>query len=298
MPTVRANDIDIWYDFDTSKPASGGGGAGPVIALTHGWRGPTADWPPNVFALREHARLLVYDVRGQGKTTEPEEPAAYSMPQYAADLRALLDALEIERAHIVGVSQGGMIAAQFAVDYPERTRSLVISDSTAGNGVDEGPGGAWERELGRGLEIMEGLAKSEGLAALAERKIAHDRANDPRYFEFPEPLDTRETRDRASYTNMSMAAFTGTARAIRTRPDLTARVRGLQMPVLIMAGERDDFLPCAERDHRLIEGSRFVLVRRSGHSIDRWRPDVWAPTIAQFIADVEGGRDVAGELER
>jgi 3-oxoadipate enol-lactonase len=298
MPTIHGNGIDIWYDVGASQPASGGAGAGPVIALNHGWRGPTADWPPNVFALRDHARLLTYDVRGHGKTAAPEDIDSYSMPQYAADLRALLDAIEIEQAHIVGVSQGGMIAAQFAVDYPERTRSLVISDSTAGNGLDEGPGGAWERELGRGLEIMEGLARSEGLAALAERRIAYDRANDPRYFEFPEPLDTREARDRASYTNMSMAAFTGTARAIRTRPDLTARVRGLQMPVLIMAGDRDDFFPCAERDHQLIEGSRFVRVRRSGHSTDRWRPDVWAPTIAQFIADVEAGRDVAGESER
>ncbi len=288
MPTVRAGGIDIWYDIQ---------GTGPVIALNHGWRGPTADWPAKVLELRDHARLLLYDVRGHGKTSAPDDLEAYSMPQYAADLRALLDALDIQQAHIAGVSQGGMIAAQFAVDYPERTRSLVISDSTAGNGVDEGPGGAWERELQRGLEIMEGLAQGDGLAALAERRIAYDRENDPRYFEFPEPLDTREARDRASYTNMSLAAFIGTARAIRNRPDLTARIRGLQMPVLIMAGERDDFFPCAERDHRLIEGSRFVRVRRSAHSIDRWRPDVWAPAIAQFIADVEAGRDVAGELD-
>jgi len=289
MPTIHANGIDIWYDLQ---------GAGPVLALNHGWRGPTADWPSNVFELREHARLLTYDVRGHGKTTAPEDPDAYSMPQYAADLRALLDAIEIERAHIVGVSQGGMIAAQFAVDYPERARSLVISDSTAGNGADEGPGGAWERQMQSNLGIMEALANTEGLASIAERVIAHSRENDAHYFEFPEPVDPREARDRASYINMSMAAFTGTARAIRNRPDLTARVRGLQMPVLIMAGERDDFLPCAQRDHQLIERSRFVLVRRSGHSIDRWRPDVWAPTIAQFVADVEAGRDVAGELVR
>jgi 3-oxoadipate enol-lactonase len=298
MPTVRANDIDIWYDFDTPEPDSGGGGAGPVIALNHGWLGPTSGWPPGVYDLREHGRLLVYDVRGQGKTTAPEDLEVYSMPQYAADLRALLDALDIEQAHIVGVSQGGMIASQFAVDYPERTRSLVISDSTAGNGLDEGPGGAWERRLREGLEIMEGMANQEGLPALIERRIAYDREHDPRYFDFPEPLDVREGRDRALYAKLSMHAYIGTNHAIRTRPDLTARIRELHMPVLVMAGEWDDFLPCAQRDHRLIEGSRFLLVRRSGHSIDRWRPDVWAPTIAQFIADVEGGRDVAGELER
>lgn len=286
MPTVRANDIEIWYELQ---------GSGPTIVLNHGWRGPSCDWQPNVLALRDHARLLLYDVRGQGETTAPSDVESYSMPQYAADLRALLDELDIQQAHIVGVSQGGMISAQFACDYPERTRSLVISDSTAGNGVDEGPGGAWEREMQRNLELMEHLAQREGLAALADRVIAHSREHDPHYFEFPEALETREARDRASYTNMTLAAYIGTNRAIRNRPDLTSRARSLQMPVLIMAGESDDFFPCAERDHRLIEGSRFVRVLRSGHSVDRWRPDVWRPEVERFIADVEAGRDVAGE---
>jgi pimeloyl-ACP methyl ester carboxylesterase len=219
------------------------------------------------------------------------------MPQYAADLRALLDALDVEQAHVVGVSQGGMIATQFACDFPERTRSLVISDTTAGNGVDEGPGGEWERRMQRNLGIMEALAKKEGLAALADRVIANSRENDAHYFEFPEPVDIRETRDRKTYTDMSLEAYIGTARAIARRPDNTARVRSLHMPVLIMQGEWDDFLPCGERDHKLIEGSRYVLARRSGHSIDRWRPDIWAAEIARFIADVEAGRDVAGEYE-
>jgi len=289
MPTIHANGIDIWYEI---------AGAGPVIALNHGWLGPTAGWPEGVYDLRNQGRLLVYDVRGQGKTSVPEDLETFSLPQYAADLRALLDALEIEQAHVVGVSQGGMIASQFAVDFPERTRSLVISDSTAGNGLDEGPGGAWERRMAEGLEIMAGLAQEIGLEELIERRIEYDRENDPHYFEFPEPLDLREGRDRANHTNTTVPAYVASARAIRNRPDLGAVIRALQMPVLIMAGEWDDFYPCGERDHQLIEGSRFVRVLRSGHSTDRWRPDVWAPTIAQFIADVEAERDVAGAFER
>ena len=287
MPTIHANGIDIWYDFSL--------GSGPPIALNHGWRGPSAGWPTEVYELRHSGRMLVYDVRGQGRTSAPGDIDSYTMPQYAADLRALLDALEIEQAHIVGVSQGGMIAAQFACDYPERTRSLVISDSTAGNGVDEGAGGEWERTMQRNLATMEGLANTEGLAALADRVIANSRENDAHYFEFPEPLEIRETRDRNNYTNMSVPGFIGSARAIANRPDNTARIRDLRMPVLIMQGEWDDFLPCGERDHRLIEGSRYVLARRSGHSTDRWRADIWAPQVAAFIADVEAGRDVAGE---
>jgi pimeloyl-ACP methyl ester carboxylesterase len=236
-------------------------------------------------------------VRGHGQTTAPEDLDSYTMPQYAADLRALLDALDVEQAHIVGVSQGGMIAAQFACDYPERTRSLVISDSTAGNGADEGAGGAWERTMAKNLELMEQMARKSGLPALAERRIAYDREHDPHYLDFPEPLETRDARDRASYVNMSLAAFIGTDRAIRNRPDNTMRIRSLHMPVLIMTGEQDDFRPCGERDHKLIQGSRFVLAQGAGHSIDRWRPDIFVPQIARFIADVEAGLDVAGELE-
>jgi 3-oxoadipate enol-lactonase len=287
MPTVHLNGIDIWYDYSL--------GSGPVIAMNHGWKSGTEQWSPSLYELRSIGRILVYDVRGQGRTAESPDLNSYTMPQYAADLRALMDYLEIDQAHVVGVSQGGMIAAQFACDYPERTRSLVISDSTAGNGVDEGPGGEWERKMQRNLEVMEALAEKEGLAALAERVIASSRETDAHYYEFPEPIDIRETRDRHNYTRMSVHGFIGSARAIRLRPDNTARVRGLQMPVLVMQGEWDDFLPCGERDHKLIEGSRYVLARGSGHSVDRWRSDIWAPQVAAFITDVEAGRPVASE---
>jgi len=289
MPTVRLNGIDIWYDYSL--------GSGPTIAMNHGWRGASDQWPTSLYELRHIGRILVYDVRGQGRTSTPEDPDSYTMPQYAADLRALMDHLEVEQAHVVGVSQGGMIAAQFACDYPERSRSLVISDSTAGNGVDEGAGGEWERKMQHNLEIMEALAPKEGLASLAERVIKHGRDTDAHYFEFPEPLDTRETRDRYSYTRMTVDGFIGSARAIRTRPDNTARIRELHMPSLVIQGEWDDFLPCGERDHTLIEGSRYLLARKSGHSVDRWRCDIWAPQIAAFLEDVEAGRDIAGEYE-
>jgi pimeloyl-ACP methyl ester carboxylesterase len=287
MPILHANGIDLWYDFTL--------GSGTPIVLSHGWRGPSAGWPTTVYELRHNGRVLVYDVRGQGRTSDPEDIDSYTMPQYAADLRALFDHLEIGQAHIVGVSQGGMIAAQFACDYPERTRSLVISDSTAGNGADEGPGGAYERTMQRNLDVMQKLAERDGLELLGTRVIQHGRDNEEHYFEFPEPLEIRETRDLKSYTDMSLAAYIGTNRAIAERPDNTARIRELRMPVLIMQGEWDEFRPCGERDHKLIEGSRFVLALKSAHSIDRWRPDIWAAQVGAFIADVDAGRDVAGE---
>jgi 3-oxoadipate enol-lactonase len=289
MPVVRANGIDIWYEMR---------GAGPALALSHGWLGPTEDWPAGILdGLAARMRVLVYDVRGHGFTTAPEDPNDYSLPVYAQDLRALLDELDIERAHIAGVSQGGMIAAQFAVDHPERTRSLLLCDSTAGNGLDEGPGGAWERRMADGLALMREIATARGLPALAEIRIAHDREHEPRYFEHPEPPEQREERLRRHYATLPLHAFLGTSHALLTRPDLTAGLRDVRAPALVLACEWDDFLPCAERDHRLLEGSRFVLVRRAAHSSPSWRPDAFLPAVTDFVADVEAGRDVAGRFE-
>jgi len=288
MPIVRANDIDTWYELR---------GGGPTLVLCHGWMGPSDEWRPDVLdALSASARLLIYDVRGHGRTTAPDDPHAYSMPQYAADLRALLDALDIEQAHIAGISQGGMIATQFVVDYPERTRSFLLCDSTAGNGRDEGPGGAWEREMQASLARAEDLARDEGLAALAERKIRAARKNDAHDLEHPMSIEERDRKERLHHERMSLAAFLGSTQALRLRPDLTARLPELRLPALVMAGEWDDFLPCAERDHKLIEGARFVRVQRCAHSSETWRPDAFVSAVTQFVADVEAGRDVAGEF--
>ncbi len=288
MPSVKANGIEIAYELC---------GSGPTLALSHGWTNPTRFWRPAIVEeLARHLRVLIYDVRGHGDTTAPDDLGAYSMPIYAQDLRALMDALDIEQAHIGGISQGGMISAQFVVNYPERTRSFLLCASTFGNGADEGPGGQWERNLQTGLEIMEGIAQEEGMAALAERRIQAEPERNPHYNEHPIPAEERQRKERERFASMSVAALVGTSRAMRLRPDLSARVREVQVPVLIHMGEWDDFLPCAERDHRLFEGSRYVLARRSGHNTAEWRPDAFVPAVTEFIADVEAGREVAGEL--
>ena len=288
MRSVRANDIDIRYELR---------GAGPTLVLTHGWTNRIEDWLPEVLdGLAEHVRLLVYDVRGHGETTAPEDADAYAMPIYAQDLRGLLDALDIERAHIAGVSQGGMIAAQFAVDVPERTRSLLLCDSSAGNGADEGAGGQWERDMQTFMEVMENVAGDEGLEALGERRIQGSRNRDPHYLDHRIPAEERERQERLRHARMPLHAFQNSCRAMRLRPDLGALIRKLQTPALVLIGEWDDFVPCAERDHRLIDRSRYVVVRRAGHNVSEWRPEAFLSAVTEFVGDVEAGRDVWSSL--
>ena len=93
---------------------------------------------------------------------------------------------------------------------------------------------------------------------------------------------------------MTVEGYLGAAHALLTRPDLTERVKGIRAPTLVMIGEWDDFLPCALRDHALIDGSRLVVREQCGHG-SRWRLETFISEVEAFLADVEAGRPVAGE---
>jgi pimeloyl-ACP methyl ester carboxylesterase len=101
------------------------------LVLTHGFVGPVDSWLPELAPLIEKRTVIMYDVRGHGRTSVPQDRDAYSLPTFAADLAALLRAIGVERAHIGGVSMGGMITAQFAVDFPDFCESVLSATPPA-----------------------------------------------------------------------------------------------------------------------------------------------------------------------
>lgn len=287
MPTARVDDIDIWYEL---------AGDGPTLALTHGFAGPTSHWTAIIDDFRAKFRLLLYDVRGHGRTSVPGA-STFTLPRFAADLRGLLDALGIEQAHIGGVSMGGMVSAQFACDYPERTRSLLLCDTTAGNqvGVDT-PAGRAETELAVIFDTFQAVVRKHGMSGLIERENRHRRENDAYAARSTQSLDEQDARNSLKLETMTEAGYLAAAAAIRNRPDLASRTPSLIMPALVSCGEWDMFWPCAERDHALIRGSRLAKVLGAAHSTPDYQPARWRDAVFTFIDDVEAGRDVAGEV--
>jgi 3-oxoadipate enol-lactonase len=283
LPFADANNIRIFYEI------IGHGDATPLV-MTHGFSGPSTNWRPELEPLAEKRPVVIYDVRGHDKTTVPADRDAYSMAAFAADLAALLRVIGIERAHIGGVSMGGMVTAQFAVDFPEMCASVVICDSTCGNGVDPGPGGDWERAMQKGVGALSHLVGKYGLHDAIKREHDWKQTNDPHIAESPYSWQD----DLKRIALMTAEGYLGAAHAMLTRPDLTERVKSITAPTMIMIGEWDDFLPCALRDHELISGSRLVVRERCGHG-SRWRVETFQSEIAAFIDDVESGRAVAGE---
>lgn len=119
MPTVRTDDIETDY---VSR------GTGPPVVFVHGMIMNATMWAPQMDALGDDFRTLAYDVRGHGHTGGSTK-TTYSIELFAADLDALLDALDVDRAVICGLSMGGAIAQTFAAAHPEKVAGLVLADT-------------------------------------------------------------------------------------------------------------------------------------------------------------------------
>jgi 3-oxoadipate enol-lactonase len=123
MSRIGVNGINLYFELHGPENA-------PMLVLNNGLIVNAAtSWIFQTSALAEHYRVLQYDCRGQGQSDHPKGP--YSMEQHADDLAALLEALEVESAHIAGISYGGEVAQAFALKYPEKVRSLILIDTVS-----------------------------------------------------------------------------------------------------------------------------------------------------------------------
>jgi pimeloyl-ACP methyl ester carboxylesterase len=113
---VKANGVDLWVEQE---------GAGDDVLFVSGLADEGACWVDQVGGLSDRYRVTTFDNRGVGRSTTPE--GEFTIADFAADTVALMDALEIESAHVVGSSMGGAIAQELALAHPERVRSLVLN---------------------------------------------------------------------------------------------------------------------------------------------------------------------------
>ncbi|MDH5508319.1 MAG: alpha/beta hydrolase, partial [Anaerolineae bacterium] len=115
MPKIDLDGLETHYQIT---------GQGDPLIFIHGLGSSGRDWEQQVEHFSKSYRVVTYDVRGHGLTAKPKGP--YSVPMFAADAAALIQALELAPAHIVGLSMGGWIAFQLAVSYPNLLKSMTI----------------------------------------------------------------------------------------------------------------------------------------------------------------------------
>ncbi len=102
----------------------------PIICV-HGFGSKKETWVAQVGELSKYYKVITFDLRGAGKSSRPDKPP-YTMEMFADDIRGLMDFLNIEKAHILGRSMGGMIAQNFVLKYPEKVNKLILITTSAG----------------------------------------------------------------------------------------------------------------------------------------------------------------------
>jgi pimeloyl-ACP methyl ester carboxylesterase len=278
---ARLNGIEINYEVH---------GEGTPLVLAHGYTASLDMWREQVPAFSARYRLVIYDTRGHGATTAPVEPDRYNLARdYVADQLALMDHLRIDAAYVGGLSMGGMIAQEFALQHPERVKALLLFDTGPGmSGLPRQP--EIRARLAQAQHAVRAAARAKGMSAIVDGLQESAAAFVP-----PDAgtLSDAVRRHMENMRRMSVDGLVGANEAMHNWPGTYERLAAITAPTLIMVGQEDPLLTAANAMHRTIRGSRLVVLRRSGHGTNMWRPDSFARRTLEFLADVEAGRRVA-----
>jgi pimeloyl-ACP methyl ester carboxylesterase len=269
VPTIEANGIELTYETHGDPSA-------PALLSIHGLGAQMTDWPPGfVDGFVAHGyHVITFDNRDQGGSTwfdeagdpdlgallgDPTAPVPYLIADMAADAAGLLDALGIDRAHILGVSMGGMIAQQLVIDHPRRSVTLtsIMSTPTPRTGTPTEAAAA---------ALL--VAPAEGREAVIEQSVAGTRVIASPGF----PFDEEGVRRRALVHYDRGHHPEGTARqlaAVLASPDRTEGLRGVTVPTLVMHGADDPLvtLPGGEATAAAVPGAELWVVPGMGHDL-------------------------------
>jgi pimeloyl-ACP methyl ester carboxylesterase len=220
MPQVAVNGIKVYYEIH---------GKGDPLILIMGLRRNAEWWYCQIPVLSEHFKVIAFDNRGAGRSDKPRMD--YSIRLFADDTAALLEALGIKRAHVLGISMGGYIAQELAINYPDKVRSLILGCTSCGGerAVRMSP------ERMKEFEAVEGLTPEEIL-----RKNMDIYFSDEFIQEHPEKV---EEFMEISFRYPQPPEFFERQFAACLKHDTVNRLHLISVPILIMAGEDDPLVP-------------------------------------------------------
>lgn len=259
--------VSHWIAFQIA------GDEGLPLVFLHGIGGDAEQWRPQLDSFSGQYRTIAWDMPGYGDSAPLDE---MSFPALAEAVSALLDRLSIERAHLVGHSLGGMIAQRFANSYPERLRSLTLVAATAAFGRQPGgePDETWRESF---VEQRLGpLDRGASMVELAPKLIQGLVGDEPD----PKGLEQ-------AILSMAAVPEAGYRAAIQCLSgfDQEDELAGIEVPTLILAGEKDPIAPprVMQRMADMIPHARFEMLPGSGHLLNLERPEAFNRTLFDFL---------------
>jgi 3-oxoadipate enol-lactonase len=269
VPTLKVGDINIYYEVH---------GEGEPLLMIQGYGQYSGHWTTVLSPFSKQYRVIIFDNRGTGRSDKPEMP--YTMQMMASDVKGLLDALGIDKANVFGVSMGGMIAQEFALDYPEKVINLVLGCTQCG-----------------GKQTI--LPSEEALVFLFSPEIAKLPAEE-RARQTTPWLWTKEFIDKhpeavdmyiditAKYPTPAQG-FSAQAQAI-VHHDTCDRLPQIKVPTLVIAGDADRIIP--HENSKIIAsrvpGAELVIIPNAGHGFTE-SPDA-VKAILDFLKRHTGGK--------
>lgn len=274
MPYIDSENVKLFYEET---------GSGDAIVWIHEFAADYRTWEGQVRRFSRDYRCVTYNARGYPPSDVPEEGDAYSYEQQRDDVVRLMDALGIEKAHLVGLSMGAYAGLHVAMTYPDRVRSLVFS--SGGSGAPKGDREKFKRDTHEGANRMlsEGMeAGAHGLAMGATRIQLLNK--DPRGWE-------EFRRYMAEHSALGSALTLKNYQALRpSLHDYEEQLRQCDVPVLLAVGDEDD--PVIEANiflKRTLPRSGLWIHPQTGHGMNLEEPDEYNRRIAEFLSAVERG---------
>jgi 3-oxoadipate enol-lactonase len=257
---IKANGIEIHCEL-AGKPGA------PVVILSHSLASSMVMWEPQRDVLEESFRVLQYDMRGHGDSEVVK--GSYTLESLGSDVIGLMDALNIESAHFIGLSIGGMIGQGLALDHADRLLSVILCDTAP----------ILPEEAKPPFEVRMNQARELGMASLAEETLS-------RWFTAPflekDPPVVNQIRRQILATPVE--GFIGCSHAIMGLNYLD-RLSEINLDTLIIVGEKDSdtMVAGAKAIHAEVRNSELVILPSAAHLSNIEQADGFNRAISLFL---------------
>lgn len=274
MPYFEANGAKLYFEE---------GGYGYPIIFIHEFASDMRGWNAQIRHLCRGYRCIAFNARGYPPSDVPENLLSYGWEIAVDDVAALMRALGIERAHLVGLSMGGYTALQFGLRYPDKVTAIVAA--SVGSDSHSSHRDAWQKET----SVLARLFSEHGMASLAERMARGPARIQLRY---KDPRGWQEFIARLRrYSPQGMSNTMVRCQALRpSLGDLHDQLSKMKIPVLLAVGDED--VRCLEPNLLLkstLPNAGLWICQNTGHAINLEEPAAFNAQVENFLGAVERG---------
>jgi pimeloyl-ACP methyl ester carboxylesterase len=264
-------------------------GIGTPVIFIHEFAGDYRTWEPQMRYFARSHRCVTFSARGYPPSDAPSDPARYGQDIVRGDVVAIMDALGITKAHIVGHSMGAYTALHIGMRHPERCISVTAAGCGWGSVADPAIREAMRKQAAETAQMFldKGMAAAAALYADNPTRLTQ-KHKDPRgYAEFARMLSEHSAQGHALTMSMLQAR----------RPtlwDLEADLKRFSVPLLVIVGDEDD--SCLDGSvflKRTVPTAGLLVIPRSGHTVTSEEPAAVNAALADLFATAEAGRWLA-----